>query len=201
MSQSNPPSASLPTEPPELVAEREVLLLELEKQARAATGAAQAVLRKLHEVVVHTKPNVPMDLQLYEDAKAAFERFMKEPVLPPPSAILQTIEFLQKRAVAMGWTGQMQLPKGAPPPPPGLIGSLSGSAPAQAPAAKAAPPPSPKVNPAGGAKDGFEGSSKPQSVDLRPSDGTPVSVSKDKEDLKSESSTRLKNPGAGNLRG
>lgn len=180
----NPSPSALPTEPPELVAERERLLAELEKQAKTATGAAQAVLRKLHEVVTHTKPGVPTDFQLYTDAKLAFERFMKEPVFPPPAVIMQTVEFMQKRAIALGWTGQMQLPKGAPPPPPGLVGSISGASSATAASGKPAP--------RGGARDGFEGGSGAQgSVALNPAGGTPVESSQ----------APLKNPGSGNVRG
>lgn len=191
MSQPKPPSGTTPpTEPPEFAAERERLLAELEKQARATTGTTQAMLRKLHEVVVHTKPGVPVDFQLYADAKVAFERFIKDPVLPLPAVLGPAVEFMQKRAVAMGWTGKMQLPKGAPPPPPGLIGSPVPSAPA--PSASAAP--------AGGGKDGFEGSGKaPGSVALNPSGGEPLAENKAKAELQSDA--RLKTPGGGNLRG
>jgi len=185
-----PSAATPPTEPPELAAERERLLPELEKQAKATTGTTQAMLRKLHEVLVHTKPGVPVDFQVYADAKVAFERFLKDPVLPMPTVIMPAVEFMQKRAVAMGWTGQMQLPKGAPPPPPGLIGSTAGSAPA--PAASAAP--------RGSAKDGFEGSARPQgSVALNPATGEPLAESQGKAELQSDA--RLKTPGGGNLRG
>jgi hypothetical protein len=191
----NPSAAALRPEPPELAAERERLLPELEKQAKAATGTTQAVLRKLHEVLVHTKLGVPVDFQLYEDAKLAFERFAKEPVLPPPAVIMQVLEFMQKRAVAMGWTGQMQLPKGAPPPPPGLVGSISGRAPTPAAAASAAP--------RGSSKDGFEGSAILQgSVALNPASGAPGPASQGKAEPQPESSTPgLKNPGAGHLKG
>jgi len=187
----NPSVAAPPTEPPEFAPERERLMLELEKQARAATGTAQAMLRKFHEVLAHQRPGVPIDFKVYADAKVAIERFLKEPVLPLPSILGQVIEFMQKRALAMGWTGKMQLPKGAPPPPPGLLASMGISAPAPAPAPVAAP--------SGGAKDGFEGSAKAQgSVALNPKSGEPLPASEGKAELRD---ARLKTPGGGNLKG
>ena len=188
----DPGVAAPPVEPPELTAEREQLLPELEKAAKAATGSTQAMLRKLHEVLAHQKPGMPADFQLYADAKAAFERFLKEPVLPLPPVMMQAVEFMQRRALAMGWTGKMQLPKGAPPPPPGLLIPGVGSAPPPAPAASAAPR-------AGPAKDGFEGSGKaPGSVALKPSDGQPLPANERKAELHD---ARLKTPGGGNLKG
>jgi hypothetical protein len=189
----NPSAAAPPTEPPELAAERERLLVELEKQAKAATGNTQAMLRKLHEVLVHQKPGIPLDFQLYADAKAVFERFLKEPVLPLPTILPQIIEFMQRRAVALGWTGKMQLPKGAPPPPPALAASMAASAP-PAPAPRAAP-----AAPRGATKDGFEGSAAAQgSVAIKPSDGEPLPASQGKAELHD---ARLKTPGGGNLKG
>lgn len=193
---SNPRSPSVdapPTEPPELAAERERLLLELEKQARAASGSTQAMLRKLHEVLVHTRPGVPVDFQLYSDAKVVIERFLKEPVLPLPPILGPVLEFMQRRAIAMGWTGKMQLPKGVPPPPPGLLGSMAPSAPIPAPAPATSPP-------RGGASDGFEGSARPSgSVALNPATAEPLPASQGKEEFQSDA--RLKTPGGGNLRG
>lgn len=191
MSNPKTPSGSAPpTEPPEFAAERERLLAELEKQARSTTGTTQVMLRKLHEVVVHTKPGVPVDFQLYADAKVAFERFIQAPVLPLPTVLAPAVEFMQKRAVAMGWTGKMQLPKGAPPPPPGMISSPVANAPA---------PATPGAAPTGGGKDGFEGSGKSQGVALNPAGGEPLPESKGKAELQSDA--RLKTPGGGNLRG
>ncbi len=46
---------ALPTEPPELVAKRDKLLSALEKQAKTATGTAQPVLRKMHELLASTR--------------------------------------------------------------------------------------------------------------------------------------------------
>lgn len=182
----NPSVAAPPTEPPEFAAERERLLPELEKQARAATGTAQAMLRKFHEVLAHQRPGVPVDFQLYADAKVAIERFLKEPVLPLPSILGQVIEFMQRRALAMGWTGKMQLPKGAPPPPPGLVASVAGPAPATSAA------------PRGRAKDGFEGSAKGQgSVAINPA-REPLPTSEGNAELHD---ARLKTPGGGNLKG
>jgi hypothetical protein len=190
---SNPKNPSVPappTEPPEFAPERERLLAELEKQVKAATGSAQAMLRKFQEVLAHQRPGTPVDFKLYADAKVAIERFLKEPVVPLPSILGQVIEFMQRRSIAMGWTGRMQLPKGAPPPPPGLFPSMGGSAPPPAPPSSAAPQ--------GGAKDGFEGSAKAGSVAINPKSGEPLPASEGKAELRD---ARLKTPGGGNLRG
>lgn len=221
---SNPknPSDGLRPEPPELGAERERLLSELDKAAKSTSGTTQVVLRKLNEVLVHMRPGVPVDFQLYADAKVAIERFAKDPVLPVPPVLMQTIEFMQKRAVAMGYTGKMQLPKGAPPPPPGMVSSVAGSAPASAGAASAggakgsrtmtgelkvggAPSGGAKAGgaKAGGAKDGFEGRPRTMSsVDLNPVSGQPLAAKQGKADSQTDaSSNKLKNPGVGNLKG
>ncbi len=188
----NPSPAAPPAEPPELAAERDRLLVELEKQAKAATGNTQAMLRKLHEVLMHQKPGMPADFQLYADAKVVFERFLKEPVVPLPTVLPQVVEFMQRRALEMGWTGKMQIPKGAPPPPPSLAASIAGSTP---------PPPAPRARPTpkGPGKDGFEGNTtSPGSVALKPSDGEPLPASQGKAELHD---ARLKTPGGGNLKG
>src|SRR5688572_17039011 len=79
----------LPTEPPELVAKREKLLAALEKQAKTATGTAQPVLRKMHELLANTKVGAPLNVNLYNEVKDAFVRFTKDPVLPPPTIIME----------------------------------------------------------------------------------------------------------------
>jgi hypothetical protein len=202
----NPAAPAFPPEPPELAVEREKLLPELEKQAKAATGTTQQVLRKLHELIAHTKPGAPFDFQIYSDVKGAFERFMKDPVLPPPAVIMQCVEFMQKRLVAFGFTGKMELPPGAPPPPPGIEGSISGSTSAPAVSAPAAPAPSAPVA-RGGAKDGFEGSSaKPQSrptlnpETTPPPPGAPTETKPEQQQLESFK-TWMKNPHIGKVKG
>jgi hypothetical protein len=201
----NPAAPAFPPEPPELAAERERLLPELEKQAKSATGTAQAVLRKLHELMVHTKPGAPFDYQIYADVKQAFERFMKDPVLPPPMIIMTCVEFMQKRLVSFGFTGKMELPPGAPPPPPGVVGSIyptsAGTPVAGTPAATASAPRA--------AADGFEGAakSKPQGgLALNPETVTHPGSS-EKPDVKGEKEqlesfkTWMRNPHVGKVRG
>jgi hypothetical protein len=115
-----------------------------------------------------------VNFQIYTDVKAALDRFMKEPVVPPPAVIMQTLDYMQSRQVAFGFTGKMQLPPGAPPPPPGLVAPQAASAPAPAPAVSTAP--------AVKARDGFEGSAKsPGSVALQPAGGAQVSQGKEAE--------------------
>jgi hypothetical protein len=206
MSNEKKPQVAFPPEPPELVAERDRLLPELEKQAKAASGTAQQVLRKLHELIAHTKPGAPFDIQIYAETKAAFERFMKDPVLPPPAVIMQCVEFMQRRLISFGFTGKMELPPGAPPPPPGLIDtSLSSPAPSTATPAvgTAAARPS-----AGGRTDGFEGSSKGKSsagLTLNPETAAPppgaADESKPEQQQLESFKTWMKNPHIGKVKG
>ncbi|MDC0714718.1 hypothetical protein POL68_40085 [Stigmatella sp. ncwal1] len=193
----NPAAPAFPPEPPELAAERDRLLPELEKQAKAATGTVQSVLRKLHELMAHTRPGAPFDIQIYGDVKTAFERFMKDPVLPPPPVIMQCVEFMQKRLVAFGFTGQMQLPPGAPPVPAGLVDTSVSAAPV------VPPPPAAQTSSPGGIKDGFEGSSK-RSLQINPEAAVPPPGSGEEkaEQQKLESfKAWMKNPNVGKVKG
>lgn len=206
MSNEKKPQVAFPPEPPELVAERDRLLPELEKQAKATSGTAQQVLRKLHELIAHTKPGAPFDIAIYAETKLAFERFMKDPVLPPPAVIMQCVEFMQRRLISFGFTGKMELPPGAPPPPPGLVDtSLASTAPSTAtPAAgTAAARPS-----AGGRTDGFEGSSRGKAsagLTLNPETAAPPPGAADEgkpEQQQLESfKTWMKNPHIGKVKG
>jgi hypothetical protein len=199
------PQVAFPPEPPEFAAERDRLLPELEKQAKAATGTAQQVLRKLHDLITHTKPGAPFDIQIYAEVKAAFERFMKDPVLPPPMIIMQCVEFMQRRLVAFGFTGKMELPPGAPPPPPGLIdNSLTGGAPAPTATPAAGSP----AMPARGGKDGFEGSSRGKAtagLTLNPETAAPppgaTEETKPEQQQLESFKTWMKNPHIGKVKG
>ena len=97
MSQETSHPPSLPVEPPELNAMRERLLVTLEKEAQVATGTAQPLLRKMHELLVSTKPGEPFSPALYEEVKMAIMAFMKEPVFPPPAVIGECVAFMQER--------------------------------------------------------------------------------------------------------
>jgi hypothetical protein len=106
MSQETSKPPALPIEPPELAAKRERLLVELEKEAKVATGTAQPVLQKMHELLVSTQPGAPFDAALYEGVKTAFVNFTKAPVFPPPAIIMECLQFLQERQVAFISAGQ-----------------------------------------------------------------------------------------------
>lgn len=165
---SNPMSlgGALPSEPPELAAERERLMAELLKQAKTATGPTQTVLRKLHEVLSQLRPGAPANPQVYTEAKVAFEQFGKAAVGAPPPVLMQTIEFMQKRATALAAAGPAQPPKSAPPPPPAQGGARAGASPAQFIPAGAPPRSGP---PRRGTVDGFEMPKRTQSsVSLNP---------------------------------
>ncbi|ATB36195.1 hypothetical protein CYFUS_001609 [Cystobacter fuscus] len=100
MSQTTPNSSALPIEPPELVARREQLLATLEKEAKVATGTAEPVLRKMHELLASTQPGAPFDPALYEGVRSAFVSFTQAPVFPPPAILMECLAFLQERQVA-----------------------------------------------------------------------------------------------------
>jgi hypothetical protein len=206
----NPNAPQFPPEPPELAAERERLIPEVEKQAKAATGTAQPLLRKFYELMLHTRPGAPFDMQIYQDTKDAFMRFMKDPVLPPPAIIMQCVEYMQKRLVAFGFTGQMQLPEGVKIPEkvmgPSLLQGVQipNAAGGSVPAAPAAP----MAQPAGKkAQDGFEGGgAKPSKMTLNP-ETAPVPNAPASPDAKSEQQqlesfkTWMKNPSIGKVKG
>jgi len=141
----------VPVEPPELVAKRDRLLAALEKQAKTATGTAQPVMRKMYDLLANTKVGAPFSMNLYVDVKNAFVRFMKDPVLPPPPIIMECVEFMQERLVAVGFSGQMEWPEGAPPVPTAFtkVNLAEG-----VPVAKSAPAAAAKR--ARGPQDGFE---------------------------------------------
>jgi len=100
MSQKTSNPSALPVEPPELTTRREQLLLALEKEAKVATGTAEPVLRKMHELLASTQPCAPFNPALYEDVKTAFVNFTKAPVFPPPAIIMECLAFMQERQVA-----------------------------------------------------------------------------------------------------
>ncbi|HYO70495.1 MAG TPA: hypothetical protein VEU33_30885 [Archangium sp.] len=189
----------LPTEPPELVAKREKLLAALEKQSKAATGSAQPVLRKMHELVANTKVGVPLNVGLYNEVKDAFVRFMKDPVLPAPTIIMEVVEFMQERLATVGFTGQMEWPEGAPPIPAGFVGTLLEGSPAAGGA-----PVSPFQRPAAAVKDGFEGSAQRKGMTLNPEAAPAPAVSSEakSEQQQLESfKTWMKNPALGKVKG
>ncbi len=194
---SNPKSPSAPVFPPESpaqAAERERLLPELLKQAKASTGTVQTVLRKMHDVLVQTQPGAVVDPQVYEVAKAAFAQLGKEPNLKIPPILLQAVEFLKKRAAAMEHSGQTQPPKGAPPPP---VASKAGAAPAPARPAPAAGAP-PRRN----TMDGFEMPKRTSSsVSLIPAVGPSEPAGQGKIEPRTGAPATIKNPGAGKVKG
>ena len=189
---------ALPIEPPELVAKREKLLAALESQAKTATGTAQPVLRKMYELLANTKVGAPLNVNLYNEVKDAFVRFTKDPVLPPPAIIMEVVEFLQERLVAVGFTGQMQWPEGAPPIPAGFVGALLEGAPA------VSTPAAPAPRNAAGVKDGFEGSSAQRKMTLNPetapAPAAPSEAKSEQQQLESFK-TWMKNPALGKVKG
>ena len=187
----------VPVESPELVAKRDRLLSALEKESKTATGAAQQVLRKMFDLLSNTKVSAPLNLGLYTDVKNAFVRFMKEPVTgPPPAIIMECVEFMQERLVAVGFTGQMEWPEGAPPLPPEFNKPMTAeAAPAPAPAA-----PAPRA--AASSKDGFEGGGAQRRLTLNPETAAPPPSDPKSEQQQLDSfKAWMKNPALGKVKG
>ena len=192
----------VPVEPPELVAKRDRLLSALEKESKSATGGAQQVLRKMFDLLSNTKVGAPLNLGLYTDVKNAFMRFMKEPMTaPPPMIIMECVEFMQERLVAVGFTGQMEWPEGAPPIPPEMNKPLTAEGlPAAAPAPAAAAPR------AGGSKDGFEGGGSQRRMTLNPETAAPPPAAAAQQKAEPQKELEgfkawMKNPALGKLKG
>jgi hypothetical protein len=158
----------------------------------------------MHELLINTKVGAPFNQQLYQDVKNAFMRFMKDPVLPPPQIIMDCVEFLQERLVAVGFKGEMEWPEGAPPLPKGFVGGLLEGVQIPNTGAAAAP------QRPGGAKDGFEKKSNQPRLTLNPETAPlpPANPAAPAQaDVKSEQQqletfkTWMKNPGFGKVKG
>ncbi|MBJ6763119.1 hypothetical protein JGU66_20315 [Myxococcaceae bacterium JPH2] len=184
----------LPPEPPELAVKREKLLVDLEAQAKVATGTFQQVLRNMRKLVAATAPTAPLDQQLYGDVKDALNRFMKDPILPPPPILGQVVEYLQYRITTYGMTIQTAVMQMNPE-----IGAKLAITP-PAGAAPAAPAPAAGTRPAAGAKDGFEsGGKRPMSLDGT-STAPPSDPKAEQQQLESFKAW-MKNPSLGKLKG
>lgn len=172
--------AAHPPEPAELVQMRDKLLVELEKQAKTATGTLQQVLRKMIELLNHTKPGSPMNFALYEEVKEAFVRFSKDPgTTPPPMVLMECVEFLQSRLNAFGFTPSQQPAEAAP-----------AAAPAPRPAGVAA------------TKDGFESSGPQRSLSINPeADVRPTADPKSEQQQLESFKAWMKNPSIGKVKG
>lgn len=196
----------LPVEPPEMVAKRERLLAALEKQAKVTTGTAQPVLRKMYDLIANTKVGSPFSMNLYLDVKNAFVRFMKDPVLPPPPIIMECVEFMQERLVSVGFTGQMEMPEGAPPLPDAYtkVNFADGVPGITIPSAtkKPAAPSAPAAKRARGSQDGFETAAPRRApMSLPPSEPTaPLSPNSEQKQLDSFKSW-MQNPELGKTKG
>lgn len=198
---SNPKSPSaISAEPPALAAERERLIPELLKQSKATTGTVQTALRKMHDVLVQTRPGATGDLKAYEAAKAAFVQLDKEPNVRVPPVLLQAVQFLQKRTEAMSAAaGQSQPPRSAPPSPPK-------SAPPSPPKSEQTLPP--KSGPPAAAmprrntEDGFEMPKRTSSsISLVPASGPRESEKQPQIQPRPGAPAPMKPPGAGKLKG
>ncbi|NMO21605.1 hypothetical protein HPC49_32205 [Pyxidicoccus fallax] len=189
MSNTNPdprvPSEMPPDAPAELVAKRDRIIPELEKQAKAATGTLQQVMRKMGALISNTKPGAALDGRLYQDVKDAFSRHLAEAEKNPaiaamPPILVESVEWMQAYLNARGFSSETS--------------AAPAAAPAKAPAGKA---------PAAGAKDAFETSTKKHAAltgDVPPPPAQPLDVKKEQKELESFKAW-MKNPSLGKLKG
>lgn len=172
--------------PPELLADADPIIAELEKAAKTATGTLQQVLRVVANVMRDTKTN-SLTQQLHQSMTEQMTRLMSEAktdnsiAAKVPPALGEAVEWLQSYLRARG------VPEG---------GYYSEGAPAKAPAAAA-----PAQRPAAGtAQDGFESKgSRPMAL---PTDDAPNPAAPQKPGQQLESfKAWMKNPSAGKLKG
>lgn len=193
MSNPNPdprvPAQMPPEAPPELTAKREKIIPELEKQAAAATGTLQQVMRKMAALLANTKPGASLSFQLYQDVKDAFTRHLTEAGKNPalanmPPVLVESVEWMQAYLNARGFSAD------------------AAPAAAAAPAASKAAAPA-KAPPAAGAKDGFESGPKKHAAltgDVPPPPAAQPDVKAEQKELESFKAW-MKNPSLGKLKG
>ncbi|HZI14680.1 MAG TPA: hypothetical protein VE153_30210 [Myxococcus sp.] len=182
---TKPQAAEIVDAPPELIAKAGSIIAELEREAKTATGTLQQVLRSMANLLTSTKNN-NFDVQLYNDVKNVFQKYMKEMSAKPapmPPVVMTSLEWLQT-----------------------YIGSRGAPAPAAAAPAAAASAPAARPAAAGaGAKDGFEKSAK-RAVSLSgeapppPAAGAPLNPKTEEQQLESFKAW-MKNPALGKLKG
>ncbi|QSQ18668.1 hypothetical protein JY651_25220 [Pyxidicoccus parkwayensis] len=187
MSNTNAPAELPPDAPAELVAKRDRIIPELEKQAKTATGTLQQVMRKMAALISNTKPGAALDGRLYQDVKDAFSRHLSEAEKNPalaamPPVLVESVEWMQAYLNARGFS-----PESASAP--------AAAAPAKAPAAgKAA---------AAGPKDAFESGGKKHASltgEAPPPPAAPLDAKKEQKELESFKAW-MKNPSLGKLKG
>lgn len=196
---STPPKTQLPLppEPPELKEKRDKLLAELDVQGKTAQGTFLQVVRNMRKLVAASAPGTPLDEGMYKDVTDSLNRFMKDPILPPPAILGHVVEYLQYRISTYGMTIQSAVMEMNPE----LGAKFAVTPPAAAPA------PAAPARSAGGLKtsDGFESASRPK-IALTREDSLPGAAKA--ADPRAESQQQLdsfkawmKNPTLGKLKG
>lgn len=192
MSNPNPdprvPAEMPPEAPADLVAKRERIIPELEKQAKTATGTLQQVMRKMASLLTNTKPGASLSFQLYQDVKDAFSRHLGEAEKNPalanmPTVLVESVEWMQAYLNARGFAADAA---------PAATGTAAPAA--KAPAGKA---------PVAGAKDAFESGGKKQvslGGDVPPPPAGAPDVKAEQKELESFKAW-MKNPSLGKLKG
>jgi hypothetical protein len=203
---SNPNSGNA-AEPAALAAEREQLIPELLKQSKVTTGTVQTALRRMHDVLVQTRPGATADLKVYDAAKAAFVQLDKEPNARFPPVLLQAVQFLQKRTEVLGGGGgQTQPPRSEQTLPPKSGQTLPPKSGQTLPpkSGQTQPPKSgpPAAPPRRNTEDGFEMPKRTSSsVSLAPASGPRESENQAKIQPRPGAPTPMKPPGPGKLKG
>ncbi|NNB89288.1 hypothetical protein HJC10_29020 [Corallococcus exiguus] len=198
---STPPKTQLPLppEPPELKEKRDKLLAELDVQGKTAQGTFLQVVRNMRKLVAASAPGTPLDEGMYKDVTDSLNRFMKDPILPPPAILGHVVEYLQYRISTYGMTIQSAVMEMNPE----LGAKFAVTPPVAAPAAPAAP----ARGAAGGHKtsDGFENSSRPKIAltreDSLPGTAKPADTRAESQQQLDSFKAWMKNPALGKLKG
>ncbi|RKH60377.1 hypothetical protein [Corallococcus aberystwythensis] len=186
----------LPPEPPELKEKRDKLLAELDVQGKTAQGTFLQVVRNMRRLVASSAPNSPLDEQMYKDVTEALNRFMKDPILPPPAILGSVVEYLQHRLTTYGVTIQNAVMEMNPEAGAKLAMSPLPEVPASVSQSRV------QSRPSGKASDGFESSSGSRKMALNP-EAVPPPPAEPKAQQQQLDSFKawMKNPSLGKLKG
>ncbi|SEU26506.1 hypothetical protein [Stigmatella erecta] len=104
-------------EPLALRNQRKALLLQLESQRLAATGALREVLSTLHAVLQAMASHLGAQVESQQGFDRALKRYAKEsiPARPLPPVVLECMGYLRDRVEAMGLGEVLERVSGAAP--------------------------------------------------------------------------------------
>ncbi|QRK04588.1 hypothetical protein JQX13_30595 [Archangium violaceum] len=90
-----------PANPTDLLAWRDQLIAELERNAKTAKGSLQLVLLKMHSLVGGSRPGGSLDRQLFQELQEAYARFSQDPSAQrTPSVIMECLDWVHTCFIA-----------------------------------------------------------------------------------------------------